>query len=83
MQRDLPLGDAIAHPRLHVDLSSDVHRVAFEPGIDVPEGELPNLPHAATNMYFGGVAAALCERHVEFQAAADPRREGGTCIDGT
>lgn len=83
MQRDLPLDDAIAHPRLHVDLSSDVHRVAFEPGIDVPDIELPTLPHSAPSMYFGGVAAALYERSGEFQAAADPRREGGTCIDGT
>jgi acyl-coenzyme A thioesterase PaaI-like protein len=31
-------------------------------------------------MYFGGVAAALLDSASQLQAAADPRREGGTFV---
>ena len=31
-------------------------------------------------MYFGGVAAASFDSHSGFEAAADPRREGGVCF---
>ena len=31
-------------------------------------------------MYFGGVGAALYDVENGFEVAADPRREGGTCI---
>lgn len=82
MQLELDLDDAIARPRLHVDLSADEFRVAFEPGLDVPADEFALLPHAGPSMYFGGVAAALYDKHSGFQVAADPRREGGTTIGG-
>jgi gamma-glutamyltranspeptidase len=31
-------------------------------------------------MYFGGVGAAVCDRTSGFEAAADPRREGGVFV---
>ena len=34
------------------------------------------------NMYFGGVSAAAHTPGHGFEAAADPRREGGVCIAG-
>lgn len=83
MQFDLALDEAIASPRLHLDLSKDKWRVAHEPGLDVPQDECPTLPHARPSMYFGGVAAALHDKRHGFQVAADPRREGGTTVCGT
>lgn len=82
MQLDLDLADAIAHPRLHLDVSTENFRLAYEPGLDVPQDEFPTLPHSGPSMYFGGVAAALHDSHSGFQVAADPRREGGTTVSG-
>jgi gamma-glutamyltranspeptidase/glutathione hydrolase len=82
MQLDLDLDEAIASPRLHLDLSTENYRVAFEPGLVVPQDEFPTLPHAGPSMYFGGVAAALHDSRSGFQVAAEPRREGGTMVGG-
>jgi gamma-glutamyltranspeptidase/glutathione hydrolase len=83
MQFDLGLDAAIAHPRLHVDISQAECRVACEPGLDVSDVEFPIFFHAGPSMYFGGVAAALYDPGSGFEVAADPRREGGTCVSGT
>jgi gamma-glutamyltranspeptidase/glutathione hydrolase len=77
------VAEAIAHPRLHFDTSSTPGRVAAEPGLDLPAVDYPVSVFPGLSMYFGGVGAALYDRSKGFEVAADPRREGGTCIAGT
>ncbi len=76
----MPLEDAIAHPRVHVDTSGDIVRLMAEPGLDLPETDLPVKIFSSLVMYFGGVGAAVFESESGLASAADPRREGGTCI---
>jgi gamma-glutamyltranspeptidase / glutathione hydrolase len=75
----LPLEDAIAHPRMHVDLGDEGGRVALEPGLAfTPDTDLEVAVFPEIGMYFGGVGAALYERNSGFRTGADPRREGAT-----
>jgi hypothetical protein len=37
----MPLADAVAHPRVHIDTSGDVVRLKAEPGLDLPDIDLP------------------------------------------
>lgn len=80
--RGMPLEDAIAHPRLHVDTSGDELRLMAEPGLDIPEVDLPLTLFPGIVMYFGGVGAAVCYREGDLEAAADPRREGAVFVSG-
>ena len=80
LQLAMPLRDAVAHPRVHVDTSGDEDRLAAEVGLDLPPVDLPLTIYPDINMYFGGVAAASFHADDGFDAAADPRREGGICI---
>lgn len=80
VQRGLDLEQAVSHPRLHVKLGGDSAEVAVEPGLDIPETNLPLRRYPDISMYFGGVAAALHEQSAGFSVAADPRREGGTYV---
>jgi len=82
LQQGRSLEDAIAAPRLHVEIRDDGDRVALEPGLDLPAMDLPVRRFPETHMYFGGVAAAACLADGTFEVAADPRREGGVCIAG-
>lgn len=77
MQLGLPLSEAIAHPRVHVDTSGDVTQLMAEPGLDLPDGDLPVTVFPEIVMYFGGVGAAVYDDNAGFDVAADPRREGG------
>lgn len=79
----MPLKDAIAHPRVHVDTSGEVVRLMAEPGLDLPPMDLPVKVFPGLVMYFGGVAAAVCDRMAGLEAAADPRRAGGVFVSGT
>ncbi len=83
LQMDMPLADAIAHPRLHIDTSGEAERLMAEPGLDLPEVDLPVSVSPELNMYFGGIGATLVDRENGFQVASDPRREGGTRICAT
>lgn len=76
----MPLIEAIAHPRLHVDTSGDADRLMVETGLDIPEVDLPVQLFEGINMYFGGVAAASYDPDRGFQIGADPRREGGVAL---
>jgi gamma-glutamyltranspeptidase/glutathione hydrolase len=76
----MPLREAIAHPRVHVDTSGDVIRLKAEAGLDMPEVELPVSLFPEIAMYFGGVGAAVFDDAAGFDAAADPRREGGVYV---
>jgi gamma-glutamyltranspeptidase/glutathione hydrolase len=82
LQMDMPLEDAIAHPRLHIDTSGETERLMAEPGLDLPDVDLPVTVLPELNMYFGGIGATLVDRKSGFQVASDPRREGGTAICG-
>ena len=77
LQLGMPLGDAIAHPRVHVDTSGEVINLKAEPGLDLPEIDLPVSVFPGLVMYFGGVGAAVFDSDGGFDVAADPRREGG------
>jgi gamma-glutamyltranspeptidase/glutathione hydrolase len=82
LQMEMPLEAAIAHPRLHVDTSGEVERLMSEPGLELPEVDLPLSVSPELNMYFGGIGATLVDSENGFQVASDPRREGGTAICG-
>ncbi len=79
---DMPLRDAIAHPRVHVDMSGEDIRIMAEAGLDLPELDLPLKEFPEIVMYFGGVGAAVFDQAKGFDAAADPRREGGVFVSG-
>ncbi|MGI9235737.1 MAG: gamma-glutamyltransferase [Woeseiaceae bacterium] len=78
--REMPLADAISHPRLHVDTSGEIVRLMAEPGLDLPDVDIPVTVFPELVMYFGGVGAAVCYRDNRIGAAADPRREGGVFV---
>jgi gamma-glutamyltranspeptidase/glutathione hydrolase len=80
LQFGMPLERAIAHPRVHVDTSGDNVRLMAEPGLDLPDVDMPLHVTKPLSMYFGGVGAALYDSSRGFAVAADPRREGGTII---
>lgn len=80
LQMEMPLVDAIAHPRVHVDTSGASERLMAEPGLDLPDLDIPAHTTSAISMYFGGVGAARYSADSGFAVAADPRRAGGTFI---
>ncbi len=82
LQLGMPLAAAIAHPRVHVDTSGDVIRLKAEPGLALPEVDLPVSIFPELLMYFGGVGAAVFDDERGFDVAADPRREGGVFDPG-
>jgi gamma-glutamyltranspeptidase/glutathione hydrolase len=78
---DLGLEEAIAHPRMHVEIRQDAIDLALEPGLSFkPEARFSVRHFPEIGMYFGGVGAALFESSRGFEASADPRREGATFI---
>lgn len=79
----MPLAEAIAHPRVHVDTSGDQERLMAEPGLDLPDLDIPVHVTPRIYMYFGGVGVARYSPASGLAVAADPRREGGTVITGT
>jgi gamma-glutamyltranspeptidase/glutathione hydrolase len=79
----LPLEQAIAHPRLHVERPDGVASVACEPGIALEElGSERIRRYPERDMFFGGVQAALLDPVQGLSAAADPRRDGATWVSG-
>lgn len=73
----MPLAEAVAHPRVHVDTSGDEVQLKAEPGLELPDVDLPVTVFNDIVMYFGGIGAAVYDQHSGFDVAADPRREGG------
>ncbi len=80
IQIGLPLADAVAHPRAHLEISDEGLNLAVEPGLTLPDLDIPVTDYPEIGMYFGGVGAALFDTRSGFEVAADPRREGGTYI---
>jgi len=80
----LSLGDAVAHPRLHVEVFEGRPTISHEPGLPVePWGGLSARRFPGPSMYFGGVGAALWGPQAGHFAATDPRRSGATALAGT
>lgn len=77
---EMPLEEAIAHPRIHIDTSGEEVRLMAEAGLDLPDTDLPVSEFPQPTMYFGGVGAAVFDSATGLACGADPRREGGTCI---
>ncbi len=82
LQLGASLQDAIASPRLHLDVNATPPVLSMEPGIEVSELDVETIRYASPNMYFGGVAAATRDTAGRLMAAADPRREGGIFVSG-
>ena len=80
---DMPLGAAVAQPRIHVERDGETVRAACELGVAVGEVDLPVREFDGLHMYFGGVGAALYTPGQGFTLAADPRRDGATAIGGS
>lgn len=76
----LPLEEAVLHPRLHVEGTSDDVRVACEPGLPIDALDRPVRRYERRSMFFGGVEAAVLGADGALELAADPRRTGGTAI---
>ena len=74
------LSDAVAHPRLHLEIDGSAMNIAVEPGLDLPDTGISVTRYPEIGMYFGGVVAALYDNKSGFSAAADPRCEGGIFI---
>jgi gamma-glutamyltranspeptidase/glutathione hydrolase len=74
------LADAVAHPRLHLELDGSTMNIALEPGLELPDTGISVTRYPEISMYFGGVVAALYDSRNGFAVAADPRREGGTFV---
>lgn len=77
---DLPLQEAMDHPRLHVELSGDTRRIAVEAGMPVPDSEGEVRAFDSTDMFFGGASAVLLTPDGRIQTAADHRRSGATAV---
>lgn len=80
LQLEMPLHEAIVRPRVHVDTSGQSERLMAEPGLALPQLDIPSHTTSGISMYFGGVAAARYSAEDGFAVAADPRRAGATFI---
>lgn len=76
----MPLAEAVAHPRLHVEYDDDGEHIAYERGLPVPPSLAGAQRFERPDMYFGGVGAVVYDAAAGFEVIADPRRVGGTCI---
>lgn len=79
----MSLPDAIAHPRLHVEVFEDLHTMAYEAGLPIEAIQsLVTREFEGLSMYFGGVQAALWSPSEGLSAVADPRRTGKVACGG-
>ena len=76
----LSLAEAIERPRLHVAIEENGPVALYEAGLPVGKITLPRRQMPAGSMMFGGVGVARWSPEAGFEAAADPRRAGGTAI---
>ncbi|MEN8145042.1 MAG: gamma-glutamyltransferase [Gemmatimonadota bacterium] len=83
MNAGMSLGEAVAHPRVHLEEAESGWQVAYEPGMPADELDVPSRAFDDLNMFFGGAGVALWTPENGFEVAADPRRGGGTVIAST
>jgi gamma-glutamyltranspeptidase/glutathione hydrolase len=78
------LQDAIDAPRIHLTRWPDgAERLDIEEDVQLDLAVAPELPRrmfAPHSMYYGGVAITVAHADGTLEAAADPRRDGGTAI---
>lgn len=79
MSLGMKLDEAVAFPRVHVEVDGGPARVAVEPGLGI-ETDREVRRFDDLDMFFGGVTAASWTPKEGLQAAADPRRTGGTAV---
>lgn len=76
--------EAIDAPRVHLTRWPDgSERLDVEEDVDLPEDVAPGVPRRLFpphSMYYGGVAVTLAHGDGRLEAAADPRRDGGTAV---
>jgi len=80
---DMPIDEAVSHPRIHAEMFDGVPTLTVEPGVDTSLVEhlaIRELPE--WSMYFGGVQAAMWNGFDELSGSADPRRTGAVRIGG-
>lgn len=79
----MPLSDAVAHPRIHVETFEGSPTIACEPGMPVEAFDgmrvrsFPDL-----SMYFGGVGVAMFDPRAGLFQVSDSRRALGTATGG-
>jgi gamma-glutamyltranspeptidase/glutathione hydrolase len=79
----MSLSDAVAHPRLHVEVFDGRPTIAFEPGLPVEGfGDLVARRFPDLSMYFGGVGVTLWDPVAGHFEATDPRRSGAVVSAG-
>ena len=75
---------AVDAPRIHLTRWPDgSERLDVEEDVELPADVAPEVPRrlfAPHSMYYGGVAVTLAHEDGTLEAAADPRRDGGTAI---
>ncbi len=75
---------AVDAPRIHLTRWPDgTERLDVEEDVELPEDVAPEVERrmfAPHSMYYGGVAVTLAHEDGTLEAAADPRRDGGTAI---
>jgi gamma-glutamyltranspeptidase / glutathione hydrolase len=76
----LPLEDAIAAPRLHVERGADGWQAAVEPGLPLEAMVMACRQFEERSMFFGGAGAVLRDPDGALIAAADPRRQGAAMV---
>ena len=80
VQMEMPLGQAVSQPRMHLEVRGPEPLLSIEPGIKMPDISMKIKAYSEKGMYFGGVGVALHNPANGFEVAADPRREGGTFV---
>jgi gamma-glutamyltranspeptidase/glutathione hydrolase len=82
LDRDMPLGDAVEAPRLHVEAGAppavdfELPGLAEEDRAAILEGFPQARGWAERSMFYGGVHAVACDGNGNALAAGDPRRGG-------
>jgi gamma-glutamyltranspeptidase/glutathione hydrolase len=80
---EMSVSEAVAHPRLHVEVFEGEPSIAYEPGIHVEafdDFSLRRFPDLS--MYFGGVGLAMYDPGAGLYQVADSRRTGATAVGG-
>jgi gamma-glutamyltranspeptidase/glutathione hydrolase len=83
LDRGLPLTEAVQAPRFHAEELAEGSLLAYEagsPAASMTSGYDQVLTYDGPDMYFGGVNAVRLAPEGEFEAAADPRRSGGSAF---
>jgi gamma-glutamyltranspeptidase/glutathione hydrolase len=76
----VPLPQAVAAPRAHLDPRQEGETLCFEPGLPGDQLVYAQRPYDDIHMYFGAVQAASVSKDGTVDASHDPRRSGGSAL---